>query len=75
MNETQNTNNTEIENVIEKQTYSRPEASKYLGISVISIDRAAAKKKIGFFRIGRRILFGKNHLDTFLSQREVKARA
>lgn len=74
-NDTQNTQHTQNEVGIEKQTYSRSEAARYLGVSVISIDRAAANKKISFFRIGRRVLFGKSHLDDFLFRGEVRARA
>ncbi len=57
-----------------KQRYSRVEAAYYLGVSVITIDRALAGEKVGCYRIGRRIVFSKQHLDEFLSRNECKAR-
>ncbi len=57
-----------------KQVFSRDEAAYYLGVSVISIDRALAGEKVGCYRIGRRIVFSKQHLDEFLSRNECKAR-
>jgi excisionase family DNA binding protein len=51
-----------------KQCFSRLEAAYYLGVSVITIDRAVAGEKVGCYRIGRRIVFSKQHLDEFLSQ-------
>lgn len=57
-----------------KQCFSRLEAAYYLGVSVITIDRAVARQKVGCYRIGRRIVFSKQHLDEFLSRNECKAR-
>jgi excisionase family DNA binding protein len=57
-----------------KQRYSRVEAAYYLGVSVITIDRALAGEKVGCYRIGRRIVFSQQHLDEFLSRNECKAR-
>ncbi|MEJ7862548.1 MAG: helix-turn-helix domain-containing protein [Pyrinomonadaceae bacterium] len=57
-----------------KQCFSRLEAAYYLGVSVITIDRALAGEKVGCYRIGRRIVFSKQHLDEFLSRNECKAR-
>ncbi len=57
-----------------KQCFSRSEAAYYLGVSVITIDRALAGEKVGCYRIGRRIVFSKQHLDEFLSRNECKAR-
>ncbi len=57
-----------------KQCFSRLEAAYYLGVSVITIDRAVAGQKVGCYRIGRRIVFSKQHLDEFLSRNECKAR-
>ncbi|MCA1623848.1 MAG: helix-turn-helix domain-containing protein [Acidobacteria bacterium] len=56
------------------QRYSRDEAADYCGVSVVTIDRALAGEKLGCYRIGRRIVFSKQHLDEFLSRNECKAR-
>lgn len=55
--------------------FTRGEAAKYLGISLVSVDRAISKKRIAHYRVGRRVIFGKHHLDEFLSQNEVKAKS
>ncbi len=57
-----------------KQKFSRIEAANYCGISVVTIDRALAREKVGCYRIGRRIVFSKQHLDEFLSSNECKAK-
>ncbi len=57
-----------------KQCYSRSEAAYYLGVSVITIDRATAKRKLACYRIGRRIVFSQTHLDEFLMNNEHKAK-
>ena len=54
--------------------FDREEAAKYCGISVVTIDRALAKAKIVCYRIGRRVIFSKTHLDEFLARNEVKAK-
>jgi excisionase family DNA binding protein len=53
--------------------YDRKEAADYVGVSVITIDRAVEKKKLACFRIGRRVLFSQQHLEDFLSSCEQKA--
>jgi len=60
----------------EKQTkrFNRHQAAGYCGVSVITIDRALAKEKISHFRVGRRIIFDKSHLDSFLASCEQKAK-
>lgn len=58
----------------EKQRFSRKEASENLGISVITLDRAVANGKISCFRIGRRVIFDKKHLDEYLGRNEYRAR-
>lgn len=62
-----------MNNITEGKKYSRIEASNYLGISVVTLDRVIAKRKISFFKVGRRIILDKRHLDDFLSEREHKA--
>lgn len=59
---------------INDKRFDRKQAAEYLGVSVITVDRAIANKKISCFRIGRRVLFSKSHLDTFLYMCEQKAR-
>jgi excisionase family DNA binding protein len=54
--------------------FDRKQAAEYLGVSVITVDRAIANKTISFFRIGRRVLFDLRHLEAFLSRNEVAAR-
>lgn len=54
--------------------FDRKLAAEYLGVSVITVDRAIANKTISCFRIGRRILFSKSHLDDFLQSCEQKAK-
>lgn len=58
-----------------KQRFDRFEAAQYLGVSTVTIDRALAKRQISCFRIGRRVLFDKGHLDEFLVKNEYKAKA
>lgn len=53
--------------------FTRVEAAGYLRISIVSIDRAIARKKISFFRIGRRVVFGRQHLEEFLKRNECTA--
>jgi len=53
--------------VIEKQTLSREEAAKYLGIHVNTLDRT----NIPRVRIGGRVLFRRITLDNLLAGSEV----
>lgn len=57
-----------------QQKYDRQTGAKYCGVSVVTIDRALAAEKISHFRIGRRVVFDKRHLDEFLNNNECKAR-
>ncbi len=57
-----------------EQRFDRIEAAKYLGVSTVTIDRKLAKRKISCFRIGRRVVFDKSHLDEFLAENEYKAK-
>jgi excisionase family DNA binding protein len=57
-----------------KERFNRKSAADYCGVSVITIDRALSKNKISHFRIGRRVVFDKRHLDEFLNSNEYKAR-
>lgn len=60
---------------LEKQRFDRRDAADYCGVSVVTIDRALAGKKVSCFRIGRRVVFSKTHLDDFLSRNEYQAKA
>lgn len=51
-----------------KITFDRKEAAQRLGISVITIDRELARKKISHFRVGRRVLFTEEHLDQYIQK-------
>jgi excisionase family DNA binding protein len=57
----------------EEKLLSVKEASKFLGISQVTLHRILKRHEIGFFRVGYRILFSKEqHLFPFLQKREVK---
>jgi excisionase family DNA binding protein len=62
-----------METIIE-QKFDRKQAASYLGVSVITVDRALADKKISCFRIGRRVVFNREHLDQFLKKNEIVAK-
>ncbi len=61
--------------MLTKKRLNRKQAADYLGVSIVTLDRAVAKKKISCFRIGRRVLFDSEiHLDAFLQKNEVSAK-
>lgn len=49
---------------------SEPEAAKRCGISRITLLRARKAGKIGFYRIGTRVLFSQAHIEEFLASVE-----
>lgn len=51
-----------------KMTFDRKEAARKLGISVITLDREIAKKRMPHFRIGRRVLFTQELLEKYIEQ-------
>lgn len=54
------------------RTLDRKQAAKYLGVCVMTIDRALAKGELPHYRIGRRVLFDpERHLEQFLRRHEV----
>lgn len=57
-----------------KLTFDRKEAASRLGVSVVTIDREIAKKRIPHFRVGRRVLFTEDHLKTYIEQNTVEIR-
>lgn len=57
---------------LRKKTLDRKEAAAYLGVCVMTVDRALAKGEIQHYRLGRRILFDpEKHLDAYLQRHEV----
>lgn len=54
--------------------FSRREAANFLGISIVTLDRLVAAKRLAHFRIGSRIIFSRLHLDSFLKLCERPAR-
>jgi excisionase family DNA binding protein len=51
-----------------KITFDRKEAARKLGVSVVTIDRELAKKRLPHFRIGRRVLFTQELLDRYIEK-------
>lgn len=51
-----------------KITFDRKEAAKWLGVSVVTIDRELARRRIPHFRIGRRVLFTEELLEKYIEQ-------
>jgi excisionase family DNA binding protein len=57
-----------------RKTKDRREAATYLGVCVMTVDRAMNAGELGYYRIGRRILFDpERHLDVYLMKNERKA--
>jgi excisionase family DNA binding protein len=60
----------------EEKLLSIKEASKFLGVSPVTLHRILKREEIGFFRVGYRILFSKEkHLFPFLEKRERQPKA
>jgi excisionase family DNA binding protein len=57
-----------IQQDTEKFTFDRKEAARKLGVSVVTIDRELAKKRMPHFRIGRRVLFTQELLDRYIEK-------
>lgn len=55
---------------IQRTTLTAKEAGEYLGISYWLITQLVKRKQIPCSRVGRRILFRKEALDIYLSQKE-----
>lgn len=54
--------------ISQKITFDRKEAASRLGISVVTLDRQLAKNKMPHFRVGRRVLFTAELLETYIAQ-------
>ena len=59
----------------ETMTYSRKEAAKKLGVSVVTIDRLLANRNIAHFRVGKRVLFTDKHIEDYISDNERNTKA
>lgn len=59
---------------LDKTTFDRKEAARRLGVSVVTLDRLIAQRKITHARIGRRILFTQSMIDSMLEMFTLKAR-
>lgn len=55
---------------IQRTTLTAKEAAKYLGISYWLITQLVKRKQIPCSRVGKRILFRKEILDIYLSEKE-----
>lgn len=49
-------------------TFTRNEAAKRLGISVVTLDRELARRRIPHLRIGRRVLFTDELLRKYIEE-------
>jgi excisionase family DNA binding protein len=58
---------------MERQTLSAKEAAKYIGISYWLILEMAKRKEIPCIRVGSRVLFRKNAVDSWMAEREVES--
>ncbi len=52
----------------QKITFDRKEAAQKLGISIVTLDRELAKKRMPHFRVGRRVLFTQELLERYIEQ-------
>lgn len=51
-----------------KEAFDRKEAARRLGVSLVTIDRELAKKRLPHFRVGRRVLFTQFLLERYIEQ-------
>lgn len=62
----------ELEN--NKIPFDRKEAARRLGVSVVTLDRMIAKKRIPHVRIGRRVLMTQSMVDQVIEMNTKAAR-
>lgn len=55
-------------------TLDRRAAARFLGVSVVTLDREVARGRISHFRIGRRVLFSQEFLEDFLRENFVASK-
>lgn len=53
---------------------SRDEAARVLGVAPLTLSRMVASRRIGAYRVARRLRFAHEHLREFLDRHEVRAR-
>lgn len=54
--------------------FSRKEAAQRLGVSEITLFRWTKARRIGFYRLGARVVYGAHHLRAFLDAAEQQSR-
>lgn len=59
---------------VQNKLFDRITAAQFLGVSVVTLDRALAAKRLSHFRIGRRIKFSREQLEAFLRANEVRSK-
>jgi excisionase family DNA binding protein len=55
--------------------FNKKQAATYCGISVETLDRFKDQNKLGFTKIGKRIVFREQELDQFLESLTIPAKA
>jgi excisionase family DNA binding protein len=56
----------------ERETMTEKEAAKALGLSLVTLWNLRKAGKLGYYKVGRRIMYSQKHLDEFLKSAEVK---
>ncbi len=54
--------------------FERKHAAEKLRISLVTLDRMLNKKRIAYFRVGRRVLFTQTHIDEYIERNTTKAK-
>ncbi len=62
-----------MENEKDDLLMNKAQVCKYLGVHPITLDRRIRRHEIGFYRVGRRVLFSKSkHIIEYLTRNEVR---
>lgn len=59
---------------IEDVFLTRDEAARLLGVAPLTLSRMVAARRIGAYRIARRVRFSREHVREFLDRHEVQVR-
>jgi excisionase family DNA binding protein len=59
--------------VVSEKKYTTEEAAKALGRTVTAVRALANEGKLGFYRIGRLMIFGESHLQKYLESTLIEA--
>lgn len=59
---------------LEPAFFTREEAARVLGVAPLTLSRWVAARRIGVYRVARRLRFARKHLREFLDRHEVEAR-